>query len=95
VLQDFSAPSSAARVGEAPAGTFNEVEAYSPRRNSWTSHPPMPTARHGLAGRQEAYDAGSNGWGSHPPMPTARHGLGAVAVGGKIYVVSGGPTPGD
>jgi len=27
-------------------------------------------------------------------MPTARHGLGAVAVGERIYVVSGGPTPG-
>jgi hypothetical protein len=56
------------RLRRAPAGTFNQVEAY---------------------------DARSNGWGSHPPMPTARHGLGAVAVGGKIYVVSGGPASGD
>jgi N-acetylneuraminic acid mutarotase len=34
--------------GEGPAGTFNEVEAYNPRRNSWTSYVRMPTARHGL-----------------------------------------------
>src|SRR5262245_20345517 len=27
-------------------------------------------------------------------MPTARHGLGAAAVAGRIYVISGGPTPG-
>jgi len=26
-------------------------------------------------------------------MPTAQHGLGAAAVAGKIYVISGGPTP--
>jgi N-acetylneuraminic acid mutarotase len=34
--------------GEAPAGTFNQVEAYDARSNGWGSHPPMPTARHGL-----------------------------------------------
>jgi hypothetical protein len=27
-------------------------------------------------------------------MPTARHGLGAAAVGGSIYVISGGAQPG-
>jgi hypothetical protein len=27
-------------------------------------------------------------------MPTARHGLGAAVVGGRLYVISGGPTPG-
>ncbi len=27
-------------------------------------------------------------------MPTVCHGLGAAAVAGKIYVISGGPTPG-
>ena len=53
--------------GEAPAGTFNQVEAYDARSNSWSS-----LAR----------------------MPTARHGLGAAAVAGRIYVISGGPTPG-
>jgi len=26
---------------------------------------------------------------------TARRGLGAAAVAGRIYVISGGPTPGD
>jgi N-acetylneuraminic acid mutarotase len=54
--------------GEAPAGTFGEVEAYNPKTNSWSAH-----AR----------------------MPTPRHGLGAAIVGGRIYVISGGPRPGD
>ena len=27
-------------------------------------------------------------------MPTARHGLGAAVVGGTIYVIGGGATPG-
>jgi hypothetical protein len=54
--------------GEAPAGTFNQVQAY---------------------------DGRSNGWSNHARMPTARHGLGAAAVAGRIYVISGGPTPGD
>jgi hypothetical protein len=34
--------------GEAPAGTFKQVEAYDAGRNSWSSYAPMPTARHGL-----------------------------------------------
>ena len=48
----------------------------------------------GTFNQAEAYNAGSNGWSSHARMPTARHGLGAAAVAGKIYVISGGPTPG-
>jgi len=54
--------------GEAPAGTFNQAEAY---------------------------DSRSNGWSSQARMPTARHGLGAAALAGRIYVISGGPRPGD
>jgi hypothetical protein len=54
--------------GEAPSGTFNQVEAYDPK---------------------------SNAWSSYPHMPTARHGLGAAVVGGKLYVIAGGPKPGD
>ncbi len=34
--------------GEAPAGTFDLVGSYDPRRDSWTLETPMPTARHGL-----------------------------------------------
>jgi N-acetylneuraminic acid mutarotase len=34
--------------GEAPAGTFNQAEAYDPKSNSWNGHAPMPTTRHGL-----------------------------------------------
>jgi N-acetylneuraminic acid mutarotase len=34
--------------GEAPAGTFDQVEAYEPSTDAWTAWAPMPTARHGL-----------------------------------------------
>jgi N-acetylneuraminic acid mutarotase len=34
--------------GEAPAGTFNQREAYDARNNGWSTHARMPTARHGL-----------------------------------------------
>jgi N-acetylneuraminic acid mutarotase len=34
--------------GEAPSGTFNQVEAYDPAADTWSTHAPMPTARHGL-----------------------------------------------
>jgi hypothetical protein len=27
-------------------------------------------------------------------MPTARHGLGSAVVGGRMFAISGGPTPG-
>jgi hypothetical protein len=29
-----------------------------------------------------------------PDLPNPRHGLGVVAVGGTLYVMTGGPTPG-
>jgi N-acetylneuraminic acid mutarotase len=34
--------------GEAPEGTFDEVEEYDPKTDSWRAMTPMPTARHGL-----------------------------------------------
>ena len=34
--------------GEAPTGTFSQVEAFDPRSNSWRGHMRMPTSRHGL-----------------------------------------------
>jgi N-acetylneuraminic acid mutarotase len=42
----------------------------------------------------ERFDPATGRWEALPPMPTARHGLGAAAMGGAIYVVSGGPQPG-
>jgi hypothetical protein len=33
---------------EATTGTFNQVEAYDPATDSWSTYAPMPTARHGL-----------------------------------------------
>ena len=35
--------------GEEPSKTFNNNEKYNAKTNKWTSEPPMPTARHGLA----------------------------------------------
>ena len=35
--------------GEEPSKTFNNNEKYDAKTNKWTSEPPMPTARHGLA----------------------------------------------
>jgi hypothetical protein len=35
--------------GEEPSRTFNNNERYDSKTNKWTSEPPMPTARHGLA----------------------------------------------
>jgi N-acetylneuraminic acid mutarotase len=43
----------------------------------------------------EKYNPKTNTWTSDIPMPTARHGLAAVAIDDKIYVIGGGPEPGD
>jgi hypothetical protein len=42
----------------------------------------------------EAYDPKSDRWTSYARMPTPRHGLGTAVHAGRIYVISGGPTPG-
>jgi hypothetical protein len=34
--------------GEAPSGTFGEVEAYDPASDGWSALPNLPTPRHGL-----------------------------------------------
>jgi hypothetical protein len=34
--------------GEAPSGTFSQVEAYDPPSNRWNTFAPLPTPRHGL-----------------------------------------------
>jgi len=41
-------PGSVVVGGEAPAGTFGEVEVYDPRANHWSALPRMPTPRHRL-----------------------------------------------
>ena len=42
----------------------------------------------------QRYQPATDGWESMPPLPTARHGLGAAALGGRLYVLAGGATPG-
>src|SRR5262249_37736163 len=55
--------------GEAPAGTFNQVQAYDDRSNGWSNHARMPTGRHGLgaaavAGRVYVVSGGPTPGGS-------------------------------
>ena len=42
----------------------------------------------------ELYQPFTDTWQAASPMPTPRHGLSAVAMGNRIYVLAGGPTPG-
>ena len=42
----------------------------------------------------EKYNPKTNIWTTEESMPTARHGLAAMAIDGKIYVISGGNKPG-
>ncbi len=46
------------------------------------------------APENEEYDPASDSWASRADMPTPRHGLGVVAVGGRVFALSGGPHPG-
>jgi len=41
----------------------------------------------------EIFDPAAGGWSRGPDLPTSRHGLGVVAIGGTLFVMSGGPTP--
>jgi hypothetical protein len=34
--------------GEGPRGTFTQVEAYDPRRETWIELTPLPEGRHGI-----------------------------------------------
>jgi Kelch motif len=42
----------------------------------------------------ELFDPRRRRWSALPPLATPRHGLGGVALGGRIYALQGGPTPG-
>jgi N-acetylneuraminic acid mutarotase len=48
----------------------------------------------GTFNQNEAYDPVGDRWQGMAPLPTARHGLGSAVVQGRIYVISGGPSPG-
>jgi hypothetical protein len=45
--------------------------------------------------QNEAYEPLTASWVTFVPLPTPRHGLGVVAVEDAIYVIGGGPQPGD
>jgi hypothetical protein len=42
----------------------------------------------------EVYDPATDRWGPALPLPIGRHGLAAAALGGKLYVIGGGPRAG-
>ena len=42
----------------------------------------------------EVYDPVTDRWSVAPPLPLARHGLAAAALGGRLYVIGGGPRAG-
>jgi N-acetylneuraminic acid mutarotase len=42
----------------------------------------------------EVYDPATGRWTSNQPLPTGRHGHAVAAVGGRIYVIAGGPEAG-
>ena len=42
----------------------------------------------------EAYDISKDFWGKIAPLPMPLHHTGAASVGGKVYVIGGGPRPG-
>jgi N-acetylneuraminic acid mutarotase len=48
----------------------------------------------GVYENHERYDAATNAWASLEPLPTPRHGIGVTAIGGKVYVIGGGPHTG-
>jgi hypothetical protein len=49
---------------------------------------------HGTYSANEAFDPAREAWQLMAPLPTSRHGLGSAVVRGRIYLLSGGPTPG-
>ena len=41
-----------------------------------------------------AYRVASRRWVRLDDLPTPRHGLGVAALGGRVFVIGGGPEPG-
>ena len=41
-----------------------------------------------------AYRAAERRWVRLDDLPTPRHGVGVAALGGRVYVIGGGPEPG-
>jgi len=50
--------------------------------------------RNSVFASHEVYDPATDRWSSALPLPEARHGLAAAALGGKLYVIGGGPKAG-
>ena len=48
----------------------------------------------GVFANHEAYDPTTDRWSVAPALPLARHGLAAAALGGRLYVIGGGPRAG-
>jgi N-acetylneuraminic acid mutarotase len=97
--------------GGVPVGNKNvlsrRLEAYDPRRETWTVLAPVPTP--GMSrgafldgifyvfGAQcssmvEAYDPATDSWSKKANMPTPRCAPGVAATGGRLYVFGGEPS---
>jgi N-acetylneuraminic acid mutarotase len=50
--------------------------------------------RNSVFQNHELYDPSTDRWTIAPALPVGRHGLAAAAVGGKLYVIGGGPKAG-
>src|SRR5207244_1577283 len=64
---------------------------YDPAKDRWRVG---GEARSAVFANPEVYDPAADRWAAAPPLPVARHGLAAAAVGGRLYVIGGGPKPG-
>ena len=91
-------------------GALFAAGAFAQGIGRWTTGSPMPSARTevavaevggkiyvvgGFRGEREleVYDPAADRWSRGASIPRALHH--AAAVAGRIYIVSGGPTPGD
>ena len=48
----------------------------------------------GVFPNHEQYTPKTDRWMALPPLPTPRHGIGVATLGGRIYVIGGGPKAG-
>jgi hypothetical protein len=48
----------------------------------------------GTIGETYGFRSADGSWQRLEDLPTPRHGLGVVALGGRVYVIGGGPEPG-
>jgi non-specific serine/threonine protein kinase len=88
-------------VGGRTAGLDTNLlhfESFRPGDRGWRHLQPVPDARGGTgaAGIAEvlSYRVAERRWLRLQDLHTPRHGVGVAALGGRVYVIGGGPEPG-